>query len=356
MLAGVYRVFGLANGDAARAVQAGISLLTVVLIYRMGVITYGRSVAVWAAAFCGLYPPLLAYANLLLSETLFTFLVVAFCWLACEAFARQRLSLLAAAGIAAGLAALTRSILLLFMPVFALYLLVAWQGRWKQRLMAAALPVAMFAAVIAPWSIRNTRVQQTLTFIDVMGGRNAMMGNSYRQATQGQRDKLALSHAMHFMSTHPWLTAQRSLVKFFNYWQLERMLPAAAQQGYFGELSLLTKLSVTAIVCGSYAALLFAAVFGVCCTPPGNWRVHLFLLANVLFPCAVHSIIFAHSRYNLPTMPLLCIYAAAAVLNWRDIWSRRRSMTFVLAALLCLVFALGWVREFLFVDYGSLTS
>ncbi|MEX2317847.1 MAG: glycosyltransferase family 39 protein [Pirellulales bacterium] len=386
-LAGIYLGFGLENNDAVRAMQAGLGLLTAVLVYRLGVIVYDRRIALWSAGFICFYPSLLGYANLLLSETLFTFWLVAFVWLTCEAIHKQQMAMLAAAGIAIGLAALTRSIMLLFTPILATCVLLSWRGGWGRRILAAGVPIAMFAAVIAPWAARNTRLQKTMTFIDVMGGRNAMMGNyeftplerswatitdvtgdrawhnvlvreygdAYLHATQGQRDKFALRYAIGFASTHPWLTAERSLVKFFNFWQLERELVAASQQGYFGHLSVATKLALAAIICGSYAALLFAAVFGVCCELPIDRRLHWFLVASILFPCAIHTMIFAHSRYHLPIVPLLAIYAAAALVRWRDVVRQRYSLRFLIAGALCFVVALGWLREYAFVDYASLT-
>jgi 4-amino-4-deoxy-L-arabinose transferase-like glycosyltransferase len=386
MLAGIYLGCGLENDAAVRAVQAGIGLLTTVFVYRLGRIVYDRRVALWAAVMCCFYPSLLGYSNLLLSETLFTFMVAAFVLSACKAIHQQRNLALVAAGIVMGLAALTRSIMLLFTPIFALFVLLSWRGSWRRRILAAALPIAMFAAVIAPWAVRNTRLQQTLTFIDVMGGRNAMMGNyeftplerswatitdvtgerswhnvlvrengsEYVRASQGQRDKIALRHAIRFVTTHPWLTIERSFVKFFNFWQLDRLLVAASQEGYFGDISVAAKLALAAVICGSYAALLFAAIFGICCVSPGDRRIHWFLIASILFPCAVHTLIFAHSRYHLPIVPLLTLYAAAAIVNWPRVYQRRNSASFLIAAALCVVVALGWVREFVFVDYASM--
>ena len=63
---------------------------------------------------------------------------------------------------------------------------------------------------------------------------------------------------------------------------------------------------------------------------------------------------FAHSRYHLPAIPLLCVYAAAAIVHGRDIWLRRRSLAFVLSTALCVIVVLGWLREIVFVDYGML--
>jgi hypothetical protein len=250
-----------------------------------------------------------------------------------------------------------------------------------RRILAAAVPAVVFAAVIFPWALRNTRLQQTLTFIDVMGGRNAMMGNYeytpterswatisdvvgdkawhvvLRQGldgktfdTQGQLDKLALKHGIRYVLGHPFTTAKRDVVKFFNFWQLERTFSAAASRGYFGTISTPMKVVIAAIFCGSGVAVLYAAMFGICVAPPRDVKQHVLLLMAILFPCAIHSLIFAHERYRLPMMPLMILYAAAALVGWRSVWERRGSLGFRVAVCLCLLLTAGWLRELVIVD------
>ena len=381
IVAATYWFAGIEHDHVARAVQACVGLLTTLVVYRLGVLVYSRRIALCAAAITCFYPALLAYSNVLLSETWFTFFAVAFAWLVLEAVHRERLAILAAAGLALALAALTRSIMLLFVPFLALYLLWAWRGAWGRRVTAALLPLVVFALLIAPWAVRNTRLQQTLAIIDVMGGRNAMMGNyeytpterswatisdvggerawynvlarerlDAAPLTQGQLDKQALAHAIRFVLTHPTLTLKRDVVKFFNFWQLERTFVAAAANGYFGDLSKVAVGFVAAVFCGSYTVVIFAAMFGICSARPADWRDHVFLLGSILFPCLIHSLIFAHERYRLPVMPLLFLYAAAALVDWRQIWDRRRTVGFAVAVGLCLLLTAGWLRELLMVD------
>jgi 4-amino-4-deoxy-L-arabinose transferase-like glycosyltransferase len=381
VLAAIYSCFGLKNNDAVRVAQAGFGLLAVVLVYQIGIIAYSRQVALWAAGIFSCYPSLLVYANLLLSETLFTLFVVAFTWLVLEAIKRQRISLVIAAGVVMGLAALTRSIMLLFLPFLATFLLVCWQGGLSRRFMVAAVATLAFLVTIAPWAVRNTRIQKTFTLIDVMGGRNAMMGNyeytplerswatfadvQGEQAwdrvlyskhrfetpiTQGRLDKLALRYAIEFILAHPWLTVKRDLVKFFNFWQLEREVMAAARSGYFVNMPAGWQLPLGIVICASYAIVLIAAVFGSCCARPLDSHLHWFLLISILFPCAVHTLIFAHSRYHLPIVPLLIVYAAAAIVYRREIWLHRRKWQFKLAVIISVIIAFGWLRELIFVD------
>lgn len=380
IVAAIYQVAGLQNDGAVRAVQACVSLLTSLMVYRLGLIVYSRRVALWAAAITCFYPALLAYSNLLLSETWFTFFAIGFAWFLLEGLHRGQIGWLVVAGLLIALAALTRSIMLLFMPPLTLYLLWAFPGSWGRKMLAAMAPLVTFALIIAPWAIRNSRVQETFSVIDVMGGRNAMMGNYeftpterswatisdvtgekswikvlQREArgeslgTQGQIDKRALSHAIRHVLANPVTTLKRDVVKFFNFWQLERTFVAAARNGYFGEAR--AAIVVAAVLTtATSAALLLAAVFGICCAPPANWRDHVFLVGSILFPCVIHSLIFAHERYRLPVMPLLSLFAAAALTDWPQIWEHRRSWEFRTAVVLSVILILGWVREIAMVD------
>lgn len=380
IVAAIYQVAGIQNDAAVRAVQALVSLVTVWFVYRLGLLVYSRRIALWAAGITCFYPALLAYANVLLSETWFTFFAIGFAWSVLEGVHRERIRWLIAAGAFLGLAALTRSIMLLFVPPLALYLLWVFPSSWTRRILAAAVPLVVFALIVAPWAIRNTRLQETLTIIDVMGGRNAMMGNyeftpterswatitdvtgerAWHQVlareaggkplgTQGQLDKQALAHGIRFVLANPGITLKRDVVKFFNFWQLERTFVAAARSDYFGDSTAAAVLAILLTV-GASAVVLLVAMFGICCVPTVKLRDHVFLIGSILFPCAIHSLIFAHERYRLPIMPLMSLYAAAALVDWRTIWNSRRTIGFYVAVALCALLFAGWVREIVMVD------
>jgi 4-amino-4-deoxy-L-arabinose transferase-like glycosyltransferase len=381
LMAAVYGVFGVDNLQAVRMVQAVLSLVNVVLVYYLGRSLFSHRVGLWAAGLYCFYPSLLAYNNLLLTEVLFTFLLCAYCALVVRALRANSLPWLVAAGVGLGLAALTRSVLWMFPPVFAVFLLFAFRGNWGRRLVAAAAFVAAFALTVAPWAVRNTRLQKTFIAIDVMGGRNLMMGNYqhtplYRSwatidlvpwedswfvevaasyppeelETPGKIDKAAMRQGLKFMRAHPALTAQRAVVKFFDFWGLERELVAGGQQGYFGAVPGAVLLALTLAICGAYVLVLFAGLFGAALAPPGDRRLHLFLLLLMAFVCGLHALAFGHSRYHLPLIPLVTLYAASALTQRRAIWGERRSWRFWLAGGACAVFVGGWVWMVVAVD------
>src|SRR5262249_4687471 len=148
----------------------------------------------------------------------------------------QRDSLLAwtMSGVALGLAALTRSVVWLFPPVLAIFILaVGGPISFQRRVAAGILFFGGFAVTLAPRRVLNSLLQKTFVGVDVMGGRNVMMGNYeftplyrawdaiskegeeawYRVLepkriaadanTQGKIDKVAMQYALQYMSAHP---------------------------------------------------------------------------------------------------------------------------------------------------------
>lgn len=382
VLAGVYRVLGVHNYLAVAVLQALLSWATIFLSYWIGALLYRRETGVIAATLVGFYPSLLAFNMLLLSETLFTFLLTGAVFASLVLLRSPGIVSSIALGTCLGLGALTRSVLwLCSAPVGVAILLLAMYSPIR-RFLSVGIALSVCAAVLAPWSWRNTRVQETFTLIDVMGGRNVMMGNyeytplerswatisdvtgerswhrvlaaatpGYSQLTQGEIDKKAMAYGVRYFFSHPAESARRCLVRFFNFWQLERTIIAGMRQGYFGDIPTFVTVGVALLICGSYALVALLALTGAVVTPP-EWRSHTLLLLWIAVPCAIHTVAFAHSRYHLPLIPVLTVYAAAAL---QALWSDRSRFSGwrgPVALTLCVILVLGWAREIVFVDLG----
>ncbi|MCC7087164.1 MAG: glycosyltransferase family 39 protein [Pirellulales bacterium] len=380
LVAGVYEACGVRNWQAVRGLQIVISLATVWLIYQLGKAIYSPPTALLAAGLTCFYPSLIAYNSLLLTETLFTFLLCASCLAIIRAFQSNRATMWAASGVLLGLGSLTRSILWLLPPLLVLWILGCGQSNLAHRCKAAAAMCLAFSIVIVPWSIRNTRLQHTFITIDVMGGRNLMMGNydhtplyrawdaigvsgdkawhrvlkaenpQAKNLTQGQIDKLAMASGLKYMLAHPQLTAQRCLIKFINFWQLEREIVAGAKEGNFTPLPNSAVVALATMIVGSYCLVAFAGVFGLLLVPPSNRMIHYLLLLLIGFTCALHTLTFGHSRYHLPLIPIVALYAAAAIVSAKTIWQQRLSWRFATAITLCTLLALSWGWEFIWAD------
>jgi hypothetical protein len=277
-------------------------------------------------------------------------------------------------GLLIGFAALTRSVLWPFPLVIAP--LVAWwtPGRVTNRLSIAAALLAGSAIAIGPWAVRNSRLQGVPVVVDTMGGLNLRMGN-YEYTphdriwdavsmsgdkswitgipreppgggtwTEGTKERWARGEAVRYITAHPVQTLWRSWIKFGDFWALDRDFLAGVMQGLFHPPAWFTVIAGAASF-AAYPTVLAAALAGIWLAPPADRRVHWALLLVLAFVCTLHSLVFAHPRYRLPLMPVLMVYAAAALtrLNRESLADLRRAWPIFA----CLALAAGiWTAQF----------
>src|SRR4029079_5756010 len=157
MLAGIWRIAGVGNLQAIRFVQIVLALVTTGLVYYLGARLYSPTVGRLAAALFWLYPSFIFVNFLILTETLFTFLLIGFIVLSLILLESASVAVALACGVSLGLAALTRSVLwplpLVFCPIVALLTLAPLARRG----LVTVVALAGYMAVVAPWAVRNTR-------------------------------------------------------------------------------------------------------------------------------------------------------------------------------------------------------
>jgi 4-amino-4-deoxy-L-arabinose transferase-like glycosyltransferase len=362
-----------------RTAQIAISLATVALLYALVSRLFDRRSATLAAAIVCFYPSLLFSGVLLLTEVLMTF------WLtlvAVEYFAlvhRPSATLAAAIGATVGAAALTRSVLWPFPIVLGPLAFLSIDGSFRRRTTIALLIFAGYLAVVGPWAVRNTRLQRTVTVVDTMGGMNLRMGNyeytpidriwdavsltgsqswSYGLSaahpeatlwTDGQKDRWAQREAMAYMRAHPGLTLERSALKFADFWGLERELLAGLQTGLYRPPTWAAIPMIVAVVL-VYPLVALGAALGLFQTTPADRRTPVLIISLVVLITGIHTIVFGHSRYHLPLVPFLAMYAAAAVTrrSWKGLIGEPWSALAPLVSMALLVAI--WAREIAFRD------
>ena len=151
------------------------------------------------------------------------------------------------------------------------------------------------------------------------------------------------------MREHPLLTLQRSAIKFSDFWGLEREFIAGLKEGFYNPPKWLAILAVIAITISFPVVMLFASL-GVFLAPPGDRRANALLLLVVGFVCAIHTVVFGHSRYHIPLIPILLLFAASAI-EHRS-WLRfREGLATAAAPAAAASLVLGiWARQILAVD------
>jgi len=143
---------GLAHGVVV--VQAALGVASVLVLHRLGV-AIGRPAAGWIAALAWcLYFPRAYYGQLMISETLFTFLALAGAWALAPCLARPTTARLLAASATLGLATVVRPVAAFEAAAFGA-LLALWPGagsigeRARRVALLGLVPVALLAANVA---------------------------------------------------------------------------------------------------------------------------------------------------------------------------------------------------------------
>ncbi len=108
------------------------------------------------------------------------------------------------------------------------------------------------------------------------------------------------------------------------------------------------------MIFGSYAAALFLGIFGFFLAPLPGRRSQVFLLLVIAYICGLHTLVFAHSRYHLPVMPLVLVFTAQAIAAQPALWRLWRRGTFWVAAALCAFIVCGWVWGLMAGDLAKL--
>ncbi len=324
-LAAVYLVAGETHRLAAvRLVQsvlgAALAPLTLFLARRLRL----PDRAGWiAAVLVGLYPILWMYPIGLGSENLFILLTVVGAILLLKAADDRKPASAMTAGLMLGAAALTRGALALFL-VFA----VVWLGRaagWRR----AALFSATAAALLVPWSIRNSLVLGRPAFVENSMGYNLFVGYHpkgnggfvssialvpTRFVDDGDRDRWTMRQAIGFVRDDPLRAVgllprrlaylagfeTRELVYFYN-------------NNVFGPIPTPLLALAYLILVVPWVAVAGSAPFGLASAEAGAGRNLVLLLVGATLLGYVP--VLTEPRFHLPLVPFLAPYAAIAWLR-----------------------------------------
>lgn len=347
-LAGVYRLFGR-SAIAVALVQIACDVVTLLALAAIARRIGGALTALLAVALTGFYPYLL-FQNLSVNDTaLFIMLLTLGIWGAYRVRETDSWRWAAFVGVMFGVAALTKTLVVLLLPLIALW----W---WRQLGFARAfrrgfVMAVVFAAVILPWVMRNTQVQGTLTLISTNDGSNLYQGNNPcvvdyllvgwdaqwvncleptpPNLSETEQSAWYRDQALTYLRTHLGDVPRLLAVKFITLWSpelLPRSVPPSAdlddqavlqyEQPLFQAARVLHLLYFTPLLVLGFIGLLLTA-------REGELTGKTMPLWSVLLVITVAYLIYHPStRYRSPADPFLFVFSAQALVA---LWNLRRS-------------------------------
>jgi 4-amino-4-deoxy-L-arabinose transferase-like glycosyltransferase len=355
-LAGLYALFG-SDSVGVLIAQALLDAVTALLVYAIARRVFGYRCAVLAgllAAFYALFP----YFDVqLLKVPLTVFLITLALLLAIEAQRGGRRRTWFAAGASLGLAALTRGNYLLFVPFLLGWIGVAHRRAPRTGAVAAGLVALGLATCILPVTVHNYVVGGDLVLITSQAGQNFYIGNRRENATgrylappfvtpnplyeesdfraeaerrrggplkPGQVSRYWFREAQREIAADPGHFLRHTAFKaalFFNHYEV----PDNRSFSFFREyVTPVLKLPLP-----TYGALLPLALVGM---GLGRRRRGAAPLILFFFSYAASVILFYNfSRYRMPVVPVVIVFAAAGLVGIVDGLRRRDRLRTALA-------------------------
>jgi len=167
----LYRVVGH-HRVAVYLFQAMLSVIGIALLHLLAVELFGHNAALFAAGLAAIHPDLVVYTNILLTETLFIFLLCAAMLGWARARRRPTGPRWVMTGTLLGLAALARPTAQLLIVLVLVMTIVLGRStpRPRRHAMRLAACLLAFLVTIAPWTLRNYLVFHRLVPIATGAG------------------------------------------------------------------------------------------------------------------------------------------------------------------------------------------
>lgn len=280
-----------------------------------------HTVSFLASLIAALYPFLLFYQGLLLSETLFNTLflagIAALFWWRDRGMRIDRA--LVVASFLLAVATLTKATLTLLPPL--LLAATAWLAGTNWRRVIAILIAAscLYAAFMSPWWIRNAMLFHTFVPFTTGSAENLYLGNNPHNPDAGidwahdadpktaarinampgelARQQAYKEAALRYIESNPAAFIRAAAKKFVRFWNI---VPNAAE--FRGGLYVF-------VSAASFGPVLLLALIAAV-RRRRQWRLLAPLYLIFAYFTLVHVIIIASLRYRLPIEPLLIVLGA----------------------------------------------
>lgn len=173
-LACIYKIFGHSYA-AVWLIQALLHALSALFIYLTCLLVFSdtnkKRIGLVSASIIGFYPDLIEISAMLMTETLYIFLVCLSIYLFYLYFEDNKLTTLVYLSIVFGLAVLTRPPVVFLLPVVVFYLFQ------KRQFVRTALFTILVVTILTPWTVRNYSSYGKIMPFGAGGAYNFWIGN-----------------------------------------------------------------------------------------------------------------------------------------------------------------------------------
>ena len=329
-LAGIYKIFGH-NYVWVWFFQALLHAVSAWLIYKTSQILFSDSekrkkIGLLAAGVFGFYPDLIEISAMLMTETLYLFLICLALYVFFLYFVKLKGYLVVLLGITAGLTVLARPPFLFLLPIMLFYPIS------KRKFFHAGLFLFTLVLIFLPWTIRNYQAYNAIMPFGAVGNLNFWIGNyhgaSGKQIQSPEIVKYIETHQVkdissesmrqfkNFLQEYPLEFVKLTALRINKYFSLIRPMGFWFYQQGLGQLM---------FICSSALALVVLFIFGFAGLIKSiklKKEALYYLMAFTVMTPLVIFITVVETRYRFQIYPLFAIFAGffLADLSGRQKW------------------------------------
>ena len=345
LIALIYGVLG-AHDHYVRLFLCAVGSGTCALVYLFAKDLFNRRIGITAGILAAIYPFLFVYDGWLYSESIYIFLLLAFCYTLYhfQRTARQRWAV--GSAVLLGLLSLTRPNGLFILALVILWaIIIGWKKVLSWRVVAqGTITIALLSlAFVAPWTVRNYTVTHTLVPIATGDGKVLLGAYNDRIADPSfqrgyylgtwlipnesrpdvvaqfpknclascevQRDGTYKYYAGQWVQRHLGTMPYLFWLHFRNLWQITPQEADLALNRFPGRTASHVVLFMMEVITPIVFAL---AVLGLVVTFRRRWRELLFIYCMILLTIGQSLVLYGIPRFRAPIEPMLIILAAGA--------------------------------------------
>jgi 4-amino-4-deoxy-L-arabinose transferase-like glycosyltransferase len=330
VLNGVFAIAGT-HLLAAKALNVAISAATVVLTYVLGARVFGVRAGMLAALLLALSPGHAYFSSLVMAEVLFCFgfLAIVALLISWTIDAERASSVrLLALGVATGCLTLVRAEAVFLPVVFALFWLIALRG-WRPALRYGAIFGLGFVLALTPWTVRNAlRFHE---FVPLRDGPQSGLANGLDRNYLNRADRFSapappLSDTAGYMARHPWELVPLEIDKLRYLYRNDSDGVEWLQHDNHELLTASEAQRWSRVADWYFFAIGACALLAAPLLVRAPNRRRIAVACMIVAWTAILIIAWPETRYHLPVVPLVCMFAAwAAVSAGGAVLARARS-------------------------------
>lgn len=336
----VYLLFGH-NISVAILFQIILSVLVVLVTYALGIKLFNKNIAVWAAFIIAVDPISVIYSNYLLTESLFTLLLVLSSYFLIYSLNEGKIFHVITLGFLLGFSTLTRPTSLYF-PIVLIFIFVYKYKLTAKLVVRLVILLIAFLIPVGSWIGRNYTITETfllsnikdsaLLYYNAAAVQAKISGKSYIEVrdefqrqypldiiNNPQEYKANVKLARAIILSHPFTSAYMTLKG------IARTLfgPGVAscyQLLGFNKVTRVGNIAKLLIIILSSTILVleyFGLLYGAfTLTKERNYFALIFILLPIIY-FVIPPAIFGYSRYKVPVVPYISL---ASGLGFHRIW------------------------------------